>query len=173
MSAFRRRRIFFSSESIDNQTFPGQNYPKSSGIYKESDRITEKWSKILMSCLKVASTWVLLPKLIVNFYFYFKADSEDQDFDLPFLMWFPFDTKTVLGYSLAFLLQYVMFTSLFLIVGCILTLGIGGFIFGLSICNDLKNDLKSIKGSKKKSKIEKQLAKFIRCHSESTQLLIF
>lgn len=38
-----------------------------------------------------------------------------------------------------------MFTCLFLIVSCIVTLGIGGLIFGLSIYNDIKNDLSSIR----------------------------
>lgn len=67
-----------------------------------------------------------------------------------------------------------MFTCVFLIVSCIATLGIGGFIFALAICEDIKIDLSSIQKSGKraenKSKIVEQLSQFIQYHSEMKQL---
>lgn len=66
-----------------------------------------------------------------------------------------------------------MFTCLFLVISCILTLGIGLFIFGLAFCDDIENDLNSIKEKENRSKTVKQLSEFIRYHSESLQLIVF
>lgn len=63
----------------------GQSNPTSTAILKKSNQITEKWTKKTNFYLKVAPTWVLLPKLIVNYYVYIKTDS--KKFGLPFPMW--------------------------------------------------------------------------------------
>lgn len=70
-----------------------------------------------------------------------------------------------------------MFTCLFLAVSCIVTLGIGVFIFGLIMCDDIKNDLSSIRkcgyAADDKANTTKQFIQFIKYHSESRKLVSF
>lgn len=66
-----------------------------------------------------------------------------------------------------------MFTCLFLAVSCIVTLGVGGFIFGLAISKDIINDLSSIKENENTEEIRKDLIEFIKYHSEMRKFVSF
>lgn len=65
---------------------------------------------------------------------------------------------------------------LFQIVSCIVTLGIGAFIFAIAICDDIKSDLNSTEqftiARRNRFKIAKQLSNFVQYHSESKQLIL-
>lgn len=67
----------------------GQSHPASRASFEESKQLAEKWTKMINFYLKVAPAWMLVPKLILNcyFYFYVEKDSENNSFDLPFPMW--------------------------------------------------------------------------------------
>lgn len=69
------------------KTLLGQKNPTPKAIFEESNQLTIKWTGKINSGFKVAPTWVLLPKLIVNFYLNSETDSENDGFGLPFPLW--------------------------------------------------------------------------------------
>lgn len=75
---------------------------------------------------------------------------------------------------MALTIQYVMYTYLFLIVRCNITLGIGCIMHVFACCEDIKINLSSIHENghraENRSNISIQLSEFVRYHAEMKQL---
>lgn len=90
---------------------------------------------------------------------------------------FPFNYRNPIGYLFAFALQYIALMNLFFYVCCMACIGIGFFMFIISIAKDIKNNLKSINeqltksmAEDKISEISKQFSKTIQFHADAKQL---
>lgn len=87
---------------------------------------------------------------------------------------FPFDTKNFTGYSFAFLLQCILSWHNFCISSCMISFGIGSFLFGIAISKDLKNYQnlinKSAKIQKNQISTKKYIARFIELQRIMKQL---
>lgn len=94
---------------------------------------------------------------------------------LHFISRFPFDTKNATGYSIATILQYLMAFYLVFSTAIMINLGIGAYLLGMSLANDLKCDLHSFIDSKISTEGNQmhalqQLAHFCHFHSIAKRL---
>lgn len=90
---------------------------------------------------------------------------------------FPFDWKTPLGFLIAMGAQYTVLSYLTMIGGCVLVLGIGTFLYLMTMSKCIKSCLFAIgRNAELKSNrthIEEQLIEFIQYHSRVKQLSKF
>ena len=89
---------------------------------------------------------------------------------------FPFDDKNLLGYSIAFVLEYVMLAYLIFFIMCIISFGIGSYYLVISLTNDLKGQLDLINEhlQTKRNRLQaiKEMYEFIQFDSDTKQLSI-
>lgn len=87
---------------------------------------------------------------------------------------YPFNTKNPLGFLFAATIQYVMLLNVWFFVACLISTGIGCFLFVLSLVDDTKVCLRSLNKSAKTPGIPsihlKKYLKFIQLHSNTKQL---
>lgn len=87
---------------------------------------------------------------------------------------FPFNWKNPCGYMMAVVVQSLWVSVVFTIIGCILLLSFGCFVFSLTAAKTLKSDLHSIdKMARKKNSrcgMYKKLCKFLEIHANLKQL---
>lgn len=87
---------------------------------------------------------------------------------------FPFDWKNPLGYFLAFTLQFLICTYLFILIACGFCIGIGVFMVLEPLIEDIKISLNSIsdcvESKRKRSHISKQFSDAIHFYSVVKQL---
>lgn len=81
---------------------------------------------------------------------------------------FPFNTNNPVGYSVAVFIQYFTVGYQFLFLACVIPLGIGAFLFEITMAKEVKNDLIAINEDAKiddqQVQIFKQLTEFIQIH---------
>lgn len=65
---------------------------------------------------------------------------------------FPFDWKNPCGYLIAFTLQFTMLIGLYFYVACTFSFGIGIYMFGIALINDIKTNFHSINKSANSTK---------------------
>lgn len=138
----------------------------------------EKLSELVdLVVVKFSVPCLILPKAIVSYYLYFTTGFRSDAFDLPLPMWFPFDWKTPVGYSIAVMVQFVVARLTMRFIGCFLSIGVASFAFSLSVCKDLKYILNSIdidmKAEPLKCQIKQQFIEFIDLHTCMKQLSPF
>lgn len=87
---------------------------------------------------------------------------------------FPFDVKNLVGYLIAFILEYTMVSYVFYFIACIISLAIGSFVLLMGLINDLNENLKTINGNVETDRtdfqIMFQLSEFVQFHSHAKQL---
>lgn len=87
---------------------------------------------------------------------------------------FPFNSKNPIGFLFALAIQYIMLLNIFYFGSCLMCTGIGCYLFGSLLANDIKGYLysinQSIKDGRHSIQIFKQLSKFFRFHSDTKQL---
>lgn len=140
-------------------------------MFEKTNRFTEKLSELVdLVVVKFSVPCFILPKAIVSYYLYLTTGFRSDAFDLPLPMWFPFDWKTPVGYSIAVTVQFVVARLTMRFIGCFLSIGVASFAFSLSVCKDLKYILNSIdidmKAEPLKCQIKQQFIEFIENSDE-------
>lgn len=78
----------------------------------------------------------------------------------------PFDWKNPLGYSIAIVFQLLIVSQPLRFIGCMMSIGVGGYYFGWSLVNEFKNETKSyneiINGKASRLELRTQLCERIR-----------
>lgn len=89
----------------------------------------------------------------------------------------PFDYKTSTTYLIAFILQFIAMTSLYLFGGFIVSLEIGCYLVVMAFVDDIINDVRSINKVAQTKKIRSKISIFlhnsIRFHARVKQLRLF
>lgn len=82
--------------------------------------------------------------------------------------------KNLIGYLIAFVLEYTMVSYVFHFIACIISLAIGSFVMLMGLINDLNDNLEMINENVKSNathlQIACQLYSFVQFHSEAKQL---
>lgn len=90
---------------------------------------------------------------------------------------YPFDSKTIIGFFVAFIMQSTVLWYVFTVVTVLVSFGINSFIFGISITTHLKIVLHHINANAKNKKNRlsaiNELNNFIELQSEGNQLSFF
>lgn len=167
----------------------GLDYSESVAIYAEVHQRIEKCSETLyFLVVKVMPACVLLPKCLTCLYNYFTTDLGSEALVLPFPMWFvwrpfslsndntywsikieffpfqrfPFDSKNLMGYLVAVALEYMGNVHLYVFSAEFTSLGLGAFLFTISMTEDIKNNLSSINKIVKNKRAPLEFNKKIR-----------
>lgn len=199
------QELFTHSNWISEIFISGFGFPSSKAIYEKANPKVEKWSAfIVFMVMKVLLQCVMFSQFFVSYILYFEMDMGPESFELPFPFWwvsdvhdgkiiwsevksiftllyvfgrFPFDYRNPIGYLFAFFLQYIALLNLFFYVCCMACIGIGFFMFIISITKDIKNNLRSINEHLKKSmseheksEISTQFLDTIQFHAVAKQL---
>lgn len=75
-----------NSSDMNIENTVGKIFPESEQIFEKSNQLTEKLTELINSMVgKAAPIWIILPKLVISFCFYFKTGNDALK--LPFAMW--------------------------------------------------------------------------------------
>lgn len=83
----------------------------------------------------------------------------------------PFDWNTPIGYLVATILQYILSAISFTVVGCIVSCGIGGFLFALAMTSDITEILNSINDDAKSTETEQMAVQQLRDYIQMYSML--
>ena len=90
------------------------------------------------------------------------------------LLRYPFNWRNPITYFVAISYQYYTAIYLFRFVACLISFGLGIFLFAISATNDIKNDLKLMndkaKTKRNRVRILKCLSSFVQFHSAVKKL---
>lgn len=94
----------------------------------------------------------------------------------PICFRFPFNWKNPMGYIIAVAFQISMASEALRYMAFALTLPIGGFLWSLSLAEDIKNDANTlnecVRTKRAKSDIFQRFYEIIRCHIIAIQLRV-
>lgn len=89
----------------------------------------------------------------------------------------PFDWKNPMGYTCAVAVQYMVGVCMFSIIGNLLSLGFGSFLFAVRATTDITANLelinKCVKTKRHRKKVLKYLADFVQYHADVKELSKF
>lgn len=127
-------------------------------------------------CIIIIPASSTVPPLLSSFYAYYTTDLGNDSFKFLYTMWFPFDTKTPIRFSIAILTQYVLLVNVMIVDDCLYTIGMTTLPMLFPLIDDIKRDLyaiqQSLKHRKKRWKLAKPLSQFIQFHSVIRQLSV-
>lgn len=88
---------------------------------------------------------------------------------------FPFDTKSLVGYSFAAIIQYIYVNNMLIVIKCMTIIGTATLLTMFTILNDMNGDLNVIDAISSKNKrmafqMGEKLYQFIQFHSDAIQL---
>ena len=144
-------------------------------IYEIVNQRIEEFSKIVyFGMIKMSPIGFVVPKFLGYMFIYFTTDLGKEALKLPLPMWFPFDSKNLIGYLIAVALEYLSDLHICFFVASIFSLAVGGFIFTFSMTEDIKNNLNSINQNIEtdgtRSEFYKKFSRFVQLHSNAQQL---
>lgn len=85
---------------------------------------------------------------------------------------FPFDWHNPIGYSAAYIFEYIGFGYEYVIIACMLAFGIASFLLAMSVTKEIRRILLSINDKTQKNELRTAFLDFIGAHSAIKQLSI-
>lgn len=181
---------------------PGSKRLASKAMYDETNRQIEKWTEIIdVAVVKVTPVCGIAPKIILCYFLYFTTELGNDAFELSLAIWYtenahvfqrgffqasclcifnlrlPFDEKKPITYFIVVTYQFIEAVYTLVLCACILSFGIGVYMFLFSVIEDIKRDLILINELAKAQRNQLQMAfkelfNVLQLHSDSKQCVI-
>lgn len=119
--------------------------------------------------------WVATSNVVLKMDIQLKWNPPNEIYRFLFLIWrLPFDTRSPIVYLIVVTYQFIVAVYTFLFMACVLSIGIGDYLFLLSATVDIKRNLRSINKCARAQKnqlnmVFKELTDVIQLHSKSKE----
>lgn len=111
-------------------------------MYNKTHCQIEKWSKIVYIVISVVTpACFILPIFVYCLFVYLTTDLEKNALQMPLPVWFPFDTKNLIGYLIAVPIEFILATHGFFIMANVSSHGMGAYFFAVAATKNTKMNL--------------------------------